>query len=75
MNYQKIPEDEYNKKLFQARGQINGIMNTFRCYGMDSEVDSATPELVQVMENFAMSVRGKEIPILVRNTPRRRPME
>jgi len=75
MTYQRIPQEEYDKALWQSRAQVNAIMNCFRCYGQNQDVDMATEELVKVIELFAMRVRGKEVPILVRSKPRRRPTE
>jgi len=71
----KIPESEYKKALGQVRMQLNGIMNCFRCYGMDSDVDSAQEEIMVIVEQFGMRVRGKDIPIKVREVPRRRPTD
>ena len=78
---EKIPEEQYNKALGQFRMQLNGIMNCFRCYGLQEDVDGkdgkggAMAEIVKLAEQFAMRVRGKDIPILVRSEPRRRPTE
>ena len=75
MTYQRIPQEEYDKALGQFRLQLNGIMNCFRCYGLNLDVDGAIGETVKLAELFAMRVRGKEIPIMVRNKPRRKPTE
>ena len=72
---EKIPDEEYNKALGQFQLQLGGIMNCFRCYGMNEDADGAIPEIVKLAEQFAMRVRGKDIPIMVRNEPRRRPTE
>ena len=74
-DYTKISQEGYNKALGQFRLQLGGIMNCFRCYGMDLDVDGAIPEIVKLAEQFAMRVRGKDVPIMVRNVPRRRPTE
>ena len=72
---EKIPQEQYDKALGQFRLQLNGIMNNFRCYGLNDDVDGATKEIIKLTEQFAMRVRGKDIPIRVRETPRRRPTE
>jgi len=71
----KIPQDDYNKALGQFRLQLNAIMNCFRCYGMEPDVDGAIPEIIRLTEQFAMRVRGKDVPIMVRDAPRRKPTE
>ena len=72
---EKIPEEEYMKALGQFRLQLGGIMHCFRCYGMEQDVDGAIPEIVKLAEQFSMRVRGKDVPIMVRSKPRRRPTE
>ncbi len=74
-NYPRIPQDEYNKAVGQFRLQLNGIMNCFRCYGLDQDVDGAIAEIVMLAEQFGMRVRGKDTPIKVRDKPRRKPIE
>ena len=72
---EKISQEEYDKCLGQFRLQLNGIMSNFRCYGLQDDVDGAIPEIVTLAEQFAMRVRGKSIPIKVRDTPRRKPTD
>ena len=71
----KISQGKYDKALGQFRLQLNGIMNCFRCYGMEKDVDEAMVEIVKLAEQFSMRTRGKDIPIKVREKPRRRPTE
>jgi len=75
MTYARIPDAAYAKAVGQFRLGLNPIMNCFRCYGMGDDVDGATTEIVLLAEKFGMRVRGKDTPISVRNTPRRRPTE
>jgi len=75
MAYTKLPEKDYRKAIGQFKLQLNGIMNCFRCYGMDADVDSASEEIVRLAEQLGMRVRGKDIPLKVRDNPRRRPTE
>ena len=72
---EKIPQESYDKALGQFRLQLGAIMNCFRCYGLQEDVDGAMLEIVKLAEQFAMRVRGKDIPIMVRSKPRRRPTE
>ncbi len=72
---EKIPQEQYDKALGQFRLQLGGIMNCFRCYGMDADVDGAMIEITKLTEQFSMRVRGKDIPIKVRESPSRRPTE
>lgn len=72
---EKISQSEYDKALGQFRLQLNGIMSNFRCYGMNEDVDGASEEIVKLAEQFGMRVRGKDVPIKVRDKPRRKPTE
>lgn len=74
-NYPKIPQDQYDKALGQFKLQLGAIMNCFRVYGLDHDVDMASVEITKLTELFAMRVRGKDIPIKVRDKPRRRATE
>ena len=70
--YIKLPEANYKKLVFQARGQFGAILNVFRCYGLQDFVDQAIEECVKVTENFGMAVRGKDKPIHILNEPKER---
>ena len=72
---EKIPQEQYDKALGQFRLQLGGIMNCFRCYGLSDDVDGAMIEIAKLAELFAMRVRGKDVPIKVREVPRRKPTE
>ena len=72
---EKIPQEQYDKAFGQFRLQLGGIMNCFRCYGLDQDVDGAMIEIVKLAELFAMRIRGKDVPIRVREIPRRKPTE
>ncbi len=75
IEYPKMSEEQYQKLLFQARGQFIAILNVFRCYGMNSDVDQAIEECIKVTENFGMAVRGKQKPIHILNELKRRATE
>lgn len=75
VSYTRIPEGQYKKLLFQARGQFGAILNAFRCYGMNSDVDDAIEECMKLTENFGMAVRGKDKPIHILDKPKRRATE
>ena len=74
-NYPKIPQEQYDKALGQFRLQLNAIMNCFRVYGLDHDVNMATEEIIKLTELFSMRVRGKDTPIVVRKEPRRKVTE
>jgi len=74
-SYPRIPEDQYKKLKFQLQGQFTAILNVFRCYGMQTDVDLAVEECTKVAENFAMAVRGKNKPIHILDKPKRRATE
>ena len=73
--YSKIPQDQYDKLLFQLRGQYVAILNVFNCYGLGNDVQTAIEECVRVAENFAMATRGKGNPIHILHKPKRRATE
>ena len=72
MSFQKLPDEQYKKLLFQARGQYGAILNVFKCYGMDVFVDQAIEECMKVTENFGQAVRGDEKPIHILDKPKER---
>uniref|UniRef100_A0A6M3LC78 Uncharacterized protein n=1 Tax=viral metagenome TaxID=1070528 RepID=A0A6M3LC78_9ZZZZ len=74
-DYIRINQEIYDKAIGQFRLQLGAIMNCFRCYGLQEDVDGAMVEIVKLAEQFAMRVRGKDISIMVRSKPRRRPTE
>ncbi len=70
--YIKLPESDYRKLLFQARGQYTAILNVFNCYGMQESVLVAIDECMKVTENFGQAVRGDTKPIHILNEPKAR---
>ncbi len=73
--YNRISQEEYSKALGQFRLQLNGALKPLRCYGLDVYVDGATEEVIHLVEQFAMRVRGRDIPIQMRGDPVRRPTD
>jgi len=73
--YQRIPEEQYQKLKFLLRGQFISILNVFKCYGMENDVIQAIEECVKVAENFAMAVRGKKKDIRIYTEAKRRPTD
>ncbi len=71
-DYARISDDEYNKLLFQMRGQYVAILNTYNCYGMGAHIPTSVDECVKIAENFGMALRGKKSPIHIINEPKRR---
>ena len=72
MDYPRISEAQYKKLKFQLQGQFLAILNVFRCYGMNTDVDLAVEECTKVAENFGMAVRGKGNSIHILHKPKRR---
>ena len=71
----RLPDEQYNKLRFQLQGQYAAILNVFRCYGLNNDVDQAVEECTRVAEKFGMAVRGKEGPIHILQEPKRRATE
>ena len=72
MSYIRIEDDSYSKLQFHLRTQTHAILNVFRVYGLQLQVDIAEKEVVKLAENFGMAVRGKNIPIDVLDKPKER---
>uniref|UniRef100_A0A6M3LP44 Uncharacterized protein n=1 Tax=viral metagenome TaxID=1070528 RepID=A0A6M3LP44_9ZZZZ len=72
---QRLPDEKYNKLVFQLRGQFGAILNVFNCYGLQADVEQAINECVAVTENFGMAVRGKDKPIHIYHELKRRATE
>ena len=72
---EKVSQIDYDKAIGQFRLQLNGIMNCFRCYGLNADVDGATEEIVTLAVLLSMRLRGKDKPIMVRKEPRIRPTD
>ena len=71
----RVSKEEYQKAKGQFRLQLNGIMDCFRCYGLNTDVDGATEEIVKLAEQLSNRLNGEDTPIQVRHEPRRRPTE
>ena len=72
---EKIPDDQYKKALFHLRTQLNAVWNFANCYGLNNDVSMGVEESIILTEQFAMVMRGKDIPIKVREAPRRKSTE
>ncbi len=73
--YLWLSDDDWNKLMFHARGQINAILNPLRAYGQGVYVDGATTELLELIDQVSQYVRGKDIPIIVRSDYNHSPLE
>lgn len=60
-----LSDEDYKKIMTTARGQVNGILNLFNCYGQEREIRIAKHLLMQVIENSMAAVRGKKVQIQV----------
>jgi len=67
MTYNKISQDKYDKARGQLKIQTANVLDVFNCYGMGIHIKDITEECVHLAEQFAMRVRGKDIPIKLRN--------
>jgi hypothetical protein len=63
MTYHKIPEEQYQKAKGQLKLQLNDVLSIFAMYGMQEYIPAAIEEITELTEQFAMRVRGKDIPI------------
>ncbi len=67
--YLWLSDDEWKKLMFQTRSQVNAILNPLRIYGQSPFVDGAIEELMGLFDLFSQRIRGKDIPIQVRDEP------
>ncbi len=70
VKYNRIPESDYRKLLFQTRGQYTAILNVFNCYGLQEAVLVAIEECMKVTENFGQAVRGDDKPVHILSEPK-----
>jgi len=61
--YIKIPQPEYDKARGQLRLQLTDVLSVFKMYGLGEYIPGAIEEIVELTEQFAMRVRGKDVPI------------
>jgi len=66
--YPWLSDEEWAKLLFQTRGQLNAILNPLRIYGQGIYVDGAIEELLILFDKFGQRVRGKDVPVIVRQS-------
>ena len=73
--------DEFNKAFFQARGTVDTIMDIFRGgkdgdrphYGLKDDVPKVVDEIMKVMVDFSIRIRGdKDKPISIDYVRRRK---
>ena len=63
-SYPKIDQASYDKAKGQLTRQIaSDVLSVFDMYGMGIYIAGAAEECVELAEQFAMRVRGKDIPI------------
>ena len=70
-----LSDDDWNKLQFHIRTQINAILNPLRAYGQGVYVDGAIEELMGLFDLGSQYVRGKDIPVKVRDEPNHSPFE
>ena len=71
MNYQRIPQDKYDKAKGQLKLQLNGVFEPFNCYGLGAYIPEAIEQVVLLAEQFGQRVRGDDIPIALNNYKRK----
>jgi reverse gyrase len=67
--YYWLSEDEWNKLQFRTRSQVSAILNPLRAYGQSVFVEGAIEELMVLFDLYGQVIRGKDIPLVVRNKP------
>jgi len=55
-----LSEEEYEKLIGQFRLQLNGVMNVFNVYGMGDYIPAAIEEIIGLVHQFGMRVRGDD---------------
>lgn len=73
--YLWLSDEEWNKLMFHTRSQVTAILNPLRAYGQGVYVDGAIEELMKLFDLFSQYVRGKDIPVMVRDKPDPMPTE
>ena len=63
MTYHRIPDAQYAKLRFQAKGLILKHLEVFDLYGMGLYIPDVAENLMVDAELFCENVRGKEEPI------------
>ena len=64
--YHRVEQEEYDKAIGQLRLQLNGVFAPFDLYGLGIFIVGAKEEVVELCEAFALRVRGKSVPIIVK---------
>lgn len=58
-----LDDDEWSKAYGQARLKINGILGVFNCYGLHIFITPVLDQIMSVLVDFSMRVRGEDHPI------------
>jgi len=66
--YPWLSDEEWKKLQFRIRGQLNAVLNPLRAYGQDVYVDGAIEELLVLFDLYGQAIRGKDIPVTVRES-------
>lgn len=64
----KIPwlkDEDYNKAIFQLRGQLIGIMRPLELYGQKPIVDEIINHVVNLVIDFSLKARGIDKPLII----------
>jgi len=68
-----LDEDEWAKLQFRLRSQLGAILNPLRKYGQSDLVEGAIGEILGLFDLASQYVRGKDIPITLRDKPAKHP--
>ena len=64
--YVKLPDEDYKKLLSTTRRAVSEALHPLRMYGQSPLVDGSIVEIMDIIEQALMVVRGKKIPIRLR---------
>ncbi len=57
-----VDEETFQKAYGQAQLRVLALLNTFDCYGLGDCIPPITKEIMKVMVDFSMIVRGEDRP-------------
>ena len=67
-----LDELQYKKAMSQMRMQVGAVMEPLRLYGQGIIVDGAIEEVMKLVEDFGLRVRGRDKPISIDYIRRRK---
>ncbi len=58
-----LEEEAYAKAVGQANLRMGALLNVFNCYGQNTYIPEVQRQIVAIMEDFGLRVRGVDKPI------------